>query len=93
MRGNLSLQLAYAHGPAMESIARFQDAAGDLFCGRVMFRLTDADVKITSLATNVVSLKETIPVQRRTPAPMGAMASARCGLAHVFSCTAKRNVS
>ena len=57
----LSLQLAYAHGPA-EWIQRggFKNAAGELCCGeRDCFELTDADVKITSAGYYVVSIKET----------------------------------
>ena len=59
----ISLQLAYAHGPA-EWIQRgnFKNAAGELCCGeRDCFELTDADVKITSAGYYVISIKETIP--------------------------------
>ena len=53
----VSLQLAYAHGPA-EWIQRggFKNAAGELCCGeRDCFELTDADVKITSAGYYVLT--------------------------------------
>ena len=62
----MSLQLAYAHGPA-EWIQRggFKNAAGELCCGeRDCFELSDADVKVTPAGYFVVSIKETDPVQR-----------------------------
>ena len=71
----LSLQLAYAHGPA-EWIQRggFKNAAGELCCGeRDCFELTDADVKITSAGYFVVSIKETIPFSEATPSPDGTL--------------------
>ena len=69
----ISLQLAYAHGPA-EWIQRgnFKNAAGELCCGeRDCFELSDADVKITSAGYYVVSIKETIPFSEATPSPTG----------------------
>ena len=69
----LSLQLAYAHGPA-EWIQRggFKNAAGELCCGeRDCFELTDADVKITSAGYYVVSITETSPCSEATPSPDG----------------------
>jgi hypothetical protein len=69
----ISLQLAYAHGPA-EWIQRggFKNAAGELCCGeRDCFELTDADVKITSAGYYVVSIKETVPFSEATPSPDG----------------------
>jgi hypothetical protein len=69
----ISLQLAYAHGPA-EWIQRggYKNAAGELCCGeRDCFELTDADVKITSAGYYVVSIKETIPFSEATPSPDG----------------------
>ena len=92
----VSLQLAYAHGPA-EWIQRggFKNAAGELCCGeRDCFELTDADVKITSAGYYVVSIKETVPFSEATPSPDGTLLALPMGWhAEVFLCTAKRNVS
>jgi hypothetical protein len=69
----VTLQFAYAHGPA-EWIQRggFKNAAGELCCGeRDCFELTDADVKITSAGYYVVSIKETVPFAEATPSPDG----------------------
>lgn len=69
----LSLQFAYAHGPA-EWIQRggFKNAMGELCCGeRDCFELSEADVKITPAGYFVVSIKETIPFSEATPSPTG----------------------
>ena len=69
----ISLQLAYAHGPA-EWIQRgnFKNAAGELCCGeRDCFELTEADVRITAAGYYVISIKETIPFSEATPSPTG----------------------
>ena len=69
----VSLQLAYAHGPA-EWIQRggFKNAAGELCCGeRDCFELSDADVKVTAAGYFVVSIRETIPFNEAKPSPDG----------------------
>jgi len=69
----LSLQLAYAHGPA-EWIQRggFKNALGELCCGeRDCFELAEADVKITPAGYFVISTKETVPFSEATPSPTG----------------------
>jgi hypothetical protein len=69
----VSLQLAYAHGPA-EWIQRggFKNALGELCCGeRDCFELTAADVKITPAGYFVIKTNETIPFSEATPSPTG----------------------
>ena len=69
----LSLQLAYAHGPA-EWIQRggYKNAAGELCCGeRDCFELSDADVEITAAGYHVISINEVIPFSEATPSPDG----------------------
>ncbi len=92
----ISLQLAYAHGPA-EWIQRggFKNAAGELCCGeRDCFELTDADVKITSAGYYVVSIKETIPFSEATPSPDRTLLALPMGrLAQVLLRTAERDLS
>jgi hypothetical protein len=69
----LSLQLAYAHGPA-EWIQRggYKNAAGELCCGeRDCFELADADVKVTPAGYHVISIGETVPFSEATPSPDG----------------------
>jgi hypothetical protein len=69
----LSLQFAYAHGPA-EWIQRggFKNALGELCCGeRDCFELSSDDVKITSAGYYVVSIKEVVPFSEATPSPTG----------------------
>jgi hypothetical protein len=69
----LSLQLAYAHGPA-EWIQRgaFKNTLGELCCGeRDCFELTANDVKVTPAGYFVISIKETVPFSEATPSPTG----------------------
>ena len=69
----LSLQLAYAHGPA-EWIQRgeYKNALGVLCCGeRDCAELSSADVRITSAGYYVISIKETVPFSEATPSPTG----------------------
>jgi hypothetical protein len=69
----LSLQLAYAHGPA-EWIQRggYKNAAGELCCGeRDCFELSASDVQITANGYFVISTKETVPFSEATPSPDG----------------------
>jgi hypothetical protein len=69
----LSLQLAYAHGPA-EWIQRggFKNALGELCCGeRDCFELSEADVKVTPAGYFVISTKEIVPFSEATPSPTG----------------------
>ena len=69
----VSLQLAYAHGPA-EWIQRggFKNALGELCCGeRDCFELSSDDVKITPSGYLVVSIKEIVPFSEATPSPTG----------------------
>ena len=92
----ISLQLAYAHGPA-EWIQRggFKNAAGELCCGeRDCFELTEADVKITSAGYYVDQHQRDDPVQRGDAVAGWALLALPMGwLAEVFLCSAKRNVS
>jgi hypothetical protein len=69
----LSLQVAYAHGPA-EWIQRggYKNAAGELCCGeRDCFELSEADVKVTANGYFVISIKEIVPFSEATPSPDG----------------------
>lgn len=76
----LSLQLAYAHGPA-EWIQRggYKNSAGELCCGeRDCFELADADVKVTATGYRVTLhgpdntvTHETVPFSEATPSPDG----------------------
>ena len=69
----LSLQLAYAHGPA-EWIQRggYKNAAGELCCGeRDCSELSDADVMITREGYFVISIKEIVTFSEATPSPDG----------------------
>src|SRR4051794_41781478 len=70
----ISLQLAYAHGPA-EWIQRggFKNAAGGMWCGgRDCFQLTAAGVKNKSAGYLVFSNKENPPLNEATPPPGGS---------------------
>lgn len=69
----MTLELAYAHGPA-EWIQRggFKNALGELCCGeRDCVELNQADVRITPTGYFVVSIKELIPFHEATPSPTG----------------------
>lgn len=69
----ISLQLAYAHGPA-EWIRRgdYKNALGELCCGeRDCFELSAADVRITSSGYLIISIKEMVPFSEATPSPTG----------------------
>ena len=69
----LSLQLAYAHGPA-EWIQRggYKNAAGELCCGeRDCIELSTGDVTRTPAGYFVVSTKEIVPFSEATPSPDG----------------------
>ena len=69
----VTLQLAYAHGPA-EWIQRggYKNALGELCCGeRDCFELSDAEVKVTPVGYLVVSTQEVVPFHEATPSPTG----------------------
>ena len=69
----LSLQLAYAHGPA-EWIQRgeYRNALGELCCGeRDCTELSSTDVEVTSAGYYVASVREMIPFSEATPSPTG----------------------
>jgi hypothetical protein len=69
----LSLECAFAHGPA-EWIQRggYKNALGELCCGeRDCVELSEADIRITSSGYLVRSTNETIPFHEATPSPTG----------------------
>lgn len=69
----LTLQIAYAHGPA-EWIQRggYKNALGELCCGeRDCFELTAEEIKITPNGYVVIKTNETIPFSEATPSPTG----------------------